>query len=71
MSKPIIEEQEAARRHMSERVRNRREIRNQELFESIAQQQAKAVAVLEEILSELQTANGTLTAILNVTQKSR
>ena len=71
MSEPIIpkEELEAARRHMSERARNRREIYNQELFASMVQQQAKTVAALEDILSELQQANGTLDAILKATQK--
>jgi MarR-like DNA-binding transcriptional regulator SgrR of sgrS sRNA len=73
MSQPIIpkEELEAARRHMSERARNKREIYNQELFASMVQQQAKTVTALEEISSELQQANITLTAILKATQNPR
>jgi hypothetical protein len=64
-------ELEAERKKVFERAQNSRENRKEEWLAKIAHEQSKTVALLQEISSELQQANETLTAILRATQKSR
>lgn len=69
--KPIEKEREAARQNMREMARDSRENRKEEYLGTIVTQQAKMLILLQEISSELQTANETLAMIFTATKKTR